>query len=60
MTIDEGIEGLENLKLYPWPCGQVPWLESIELGIEALKRIKVFRSANQTWLSLLLLGETKE
>ena len=34
--------------------------DAIKLGIEALKAIEVYRSANESWLSLPLPGETKE
>jgi len=34
--------------------------EAEELSIEALKAIEVYRSANESWLSLPLPGETKE
>jgi len=60
MTIDEAIEGLENLKLYPWPGEGIPWVGSIELGIEALKRIRYLKTVALYRADVQLPGETEK
>ena len=60
MTIDKGIENLEQALADRW-C---PWSRelkaSIQLAIEALKRLQVYRAPGQSDVYRLLPGETEE
>lgn len=58
MTIDEAIENLENLchgGLYRLLDGEE---EAVQLGVEALKRIKLQRQYNLSYQDESLPGET--
>jgi len=60
MTIDEAIKLLEVAK-EGWPLiDQEKYYTALELGIEALKRIKLRRDQGKGYEPKLLLGETEE
>ena len=60
MTIDEAIEGLN--KIIDWPQSNLSpaSVNSVRLGIEALKRVKEHRYYKITSSAILLPGETLE
>lgn len=60
MTIDETIKRLQS-RLTSRGVIQFGNPDAdLLLGIEALKAFRVYRLANESWLSLLLSGETED
>jgi hypothetical protein len=60
MRADEAIKNLTYLKRYEYPREGMPNHEAIQLGIEALKWYKRWRSARHAAADYLLPGETEK
>jgi hypothetical protein len=60
MTIDEAIKELEDLLRYAEPGNPTEEDEAIQLGIEALKRVKAFSDMDIIGLYKPLPGETED
>jgi hypothetical protein len=59
MTIDEAIKSLENSQQVLFEAKKGHFHDAIQLGVEALKAIKVDRSNLLPFRSTLLPGETE-
>lgn len=60
MTIDEAIKTNEGASDYLFRAGKQEYAKAVELGIEALKQIKVYRDRPLDFLYYLLPGETED
>ncbi len=57
MTLDEAIRDLELIKNPLWGNHSKNWMDAVQLGIEALKRIKECRLIDHTIKEDYLPGE---
>lgn len=57
ITIDEAIKELEHQKSFISPERRQQWIDSMNLAIEALKRVKWMRNTSSPYIPLP--GETK-
>lgn len=60
MKLQEAIRINTVLKGAPVLKDDLSVIQALQLGIEAIKAIEIYRSANESWLSLPLPGETKD